>query len=266
MKIYDCLTFFNENFLVNARFEILNDYVDYFVICESQFDHSGKKKKLNFKLKNKKFENKIRYLTIKEEFPDHTDRWSSESFQREKIFNGISDASDDDLIMYSDSDEIPNPKILKNINFTYKYGIFFQKSFTYKLNIFNPYESPWEGTRICKKKFLKSFTHLRKKIISKNLKKSLWKIYYEKNIQIYKNGGWHFNNLYSPNLISKKLRVFPHSEFSTREFTNLKRIKSKINNLEDLFNRNHKYKKIRIDKTYPKFFLKNINKIKNYII
>ena len=51
-----------------------------------------------------------------------------------------------------------------------------QKFFVYKINIFNKYESPWEGTRICKKKDLKRITHLRKKILTKNLKKAFWRI------------------------------------------------------------------------------------------
>ena len=51
-KVFDCITFFDENLLTNARFEILNDVVDYFVICESNFDHKGNKKKINFELKN----------------------------------------------------------------------------------------------------------------------------------------------------------------------------------------------------------------------
>ena len=108
---------------------------------------------------------------------------------------GLKDASDNDLIMYSDSDEIPNPKIIENLSLSKKYGIFMQKFFTYKINVFNKYESPWEGTRICKKKHLKNFTHLRKKIISKNLKKSFIKIFVEKNIELLDDGGWHFNNL-----------------------------------------------------------------------
>ena len=45
-KIFDCVTFFNENLLVNARLEILKDVVDYFVICESNYDYRGHKKKL----------------------------------------------------------------------------------------------------------------------------------------------------------------------------------------------------------------------------
>ena len=47
-KIFDCITLFDENFLVNSRFEILNDVVDYFIIVESKYDHQGKKKKSKF--------------------------------------------------------------------------------------------------------------------------------------------------------------------------------------------------------------------------
>ena len=52
-KIIDCITFYNENLITNARFEILKDVVDKFIVCESMFDHSGNPKKINFKLKNK---------------------------------------------------------------------------------------------------------------------------------------------------------------------------------------------------------------------
>ena len=69
-KIYDCLTFFNENLLVNSRFEILKDVVDYFVICESKYDHKGKKKKINFRLLNTKYKDKIRHIVIEENFPN----------------------------------------------------------------------------------------------------------------------------------------------------------------------------------------------------
>ena len=58
MKIFDCITFYQENFITNIRFEILNEYVDYFVICESKFSHIGERKDLNFKLSNEKFKNK----------------------------------------------------------------------------------------------------------------------------------------------------------------------------------------------------------------
>ena len=57
-KIFDCITFFRENFITNLRFEILNAVVDYFVICESKYDHRGNTKELNFNLINPKFKKK----------------------------------------------------------------------------------------------------------------------------------------------------------------------------------------------------------------
>lgn len=57
-RLFDCITFFRENFITNIRFEILHNYVDYFVICESIYDHNGNQKNLNFKLDNKNIEKK----------------------------------------------------------------------------------------------------------------------------------------------------------------------------------------------------------------
>ncbi len=141
-----------------------------------------------------------------------------------------------------------------------------QKFFVYKMNIFNHYETPWEGSRICKKKNLKSFTFLRKKILKRNINKSFWKFNIEKDIKIINDGGWHFNNLYPVEVISKKLKVFPHQEFSSDKFSNIDIIKKKISNLEDLFNRGHQYKKIEIDDSYPEFLIKNLEKYKYYIL
>jgi len=265
-KIYDCLTFFDENFLANLRFEILNNYVDYFVICESKYDHQGNKKKLNFKLINKKFAKKIRYIVIDEQFPNPKNGWDCEKFQREKLLSGLNEANDNDYIMYSDSDEIPNPDLLKSISLRGKYGIFLQKVFVYKLNIYNSYETPWEGTRICKKKYLKSFTYLRKKILKKNLTKPFWKFFTEKKIDIFQSGGWHFNNLYTADVISEKLKASPHKEFSSIEYSSVDRIREKISNLEDLYKRGHKYNKVDIDKSYPNFILKNLNLMSDYIL
>tara|TARA_B100001093_G_C26594682_1_gene913137 strand:- start:1 stop:810 length:810 start_codon:yes stop_codon:yes gene_type:complete len=265
-KIFDCITFFDENFLTNLRIEILNEVVDYFVICESKYDHKGLKKKINFRLTNSKFKNKIRHIIINEQFPNFKNGWENEKYQREKIFDGIFDANKEDYIIFSDSDEIPNPKKLKNLDLKKKFGIFFQKFYVYKLNIYNKHETPWEGTRICKKKDLKNFTYLRKKILQKNISKSSLKFYIEKNIQVIKNGGWHFNNLYSPKQISKKIRTFQHTEFNKKTFTNIKTISQKIKNLEDLYNRSHKYKKVKIDKSYPEFLQKNKHKMIKYIL
>ena len=264
-KIFDCITFFNENLLTNARFEILKDVVDYFVVCESQFDYRGKKKKINFKLINNEFKDRVRHLVLTDRFPNIKDLWKSEEYQREAIFRSLKDANSDDLIMYSDSDEIPNPEVFKKNFFFKKYGIFMMNMYVYKINLYNQYESPWEGTRICKKKNLNSFSFLRKKILAKNLKKPLWRFFIEKDIQIIKDGGWHFNNLYTPSIISKKLKTFPHIEYSNREFSSITAIKNKIKCHIDLFNRGHAYKILKLDRSYPKYILKNQKLFKNYL-
>ena len=265
-KIFDCITFFNENFLTNLRFEILSEVVDYFIVCESRYDHKGNSKPINFSLINKKFEKKVRHLIIEDQFPKPDDGWAAESYQRERIFDGIKDSNNEDYIIFSDSDEIPNPNIIKNLELTKKFGIFLQKFYVYKLNIYNQYETPWEGSRICQKKNLKTFTHLRKKILKKNIDKPFWKFTTEKKIELFNEGGWHFNNLYSPNDISKKLKTFPHKEFNSEEYSNVKTIIQKMKNLEDLFGRNHKYKKVDIDSSYPEIIYKNKENFQKFIL
>jgi beta-1,4-mannosyl-glycoprotein beta-1,4-N-acetylglucosaminyltransferase len=264
-KIFDCITFFRENLVTNLRFDILNDFVDYFIVCESLYDHRGNKKKINFKLNNKKLKNKIIHIVIKEKF-NATDPWKAQAFQREYIFKGIKYADDNDYIMFSDPDEIPNPAILKKLILKKKYGIFMQSSFCYKFNLFNKYETPWEGTRICKKKNLTSINYMRQKILLKNLKYSFWRLDKNKDIQIINNGGWHFNNIFSPKDISIKLKTFAHTEFSDPEFSSEKVIKEKINKKIDLYNRGWSFKKVNLNKTFPKYIVKKLNKFSDLIL
>ena len=116
-KIYDCITFYNENLQVKLRLNILNDYVDKFVICESIYDHKGKKKNLNFKIEEyKKFKDKIIYLVLDTQFPDITDPWVTQAYQREFLLKGLNFVDPEDYIMFSDPDEIPTPELLININ------------------------------------------------------------------------------------------------------------------------------------------------------
>lgn len=267
MKIFDCITFFRENFITNIRFEILKNCVDYFIICESIYDHRGKKKKLNFKLLNKNLKNKVIYTVKKDKFLESNTLWQNQAAQREYLKRFVFNYSDnDDLIMFSDPDEIPNPNVLKNFKLNKKYGIFMQKSFCYKFNLFNSHESPWEGTRVCLKKNLKSIDFMRQKVLKKNLKYSFFRLDKERSIQIIDNGGWHFNNLMPAAEIAKKLKTFAHSEFRDKKFSSIKVIKKKIENKEDLFERDHFYAKIKIDKTFPEYIFKNKSNLKKFIL
>jgi len=266
-KIYDCITFFNENFQVNLRFNILYNYVDKFVVCESRFDHKGKPKELNFKIeKFNNFRDKIIYIVLESQFPDISDPWKTQAYQREYMLENLNEASPDDYIFFSDPDEIPKPETLANFELKKKYGIFLQDCFNYKFNLFNPFELSWEGIRFEKKKNLRSIDFMRQKVRIKNLQYGIFRFDKEKNIQIFDKAGWHFNNIMTPDEISKKLKTFAHTEFSKEEFSSPKIIESKILKKIDLFNRGHQYKVIDLDNSFPDFLLKNYRTYKDFIL
>jgi len=264
-KIFDCVTFFDNNFMFDLRYNILKDVVDFFIVCESNYDHKGNKKKINF-IRDKNFnQDKIKYFVLEKPFPKNTNTWENQAIQREYLLSCTDLAEQEDYIFFSDPDEIPKPEILINFELKKKYGIFMQKCFNYKFNLYNSYESPWEGTRVCKKKNLKSIDFMRQKIKSKNLKYNFLRIDKEKSIELFNEAGWHFNNIFSVEEISLKLKTFAHTEFMNSKYSSISVIREKIEKKIDLFERGHSYKSMKIDNTYPKYLIENIDKYKKWI-
>jgi len=256
-KIYDCVTFFDNNLMFDLRYNILKNVVDFFVICESKFDHQGNEKKINFINKKNYDSKKIKYYILETPFPKNNNAWQNQELQREFLLESLKNVNPDDYIFFSDPDEIPRPELLIDFSLKKKFGIFLQRCFNYKLNLFNPYESPWEGTRVAKKKYLKSIDFMRQKIKSKNLNYSFLRFDKEKSVELFNEGGWHFNNVMDPKEISLKLKTFAHSEFSDPKFSDEQIIQDKIRRQLDLFDRGHKYFKIEIDKSFPQFIIDN---------
>ena len=194
MAIFDCFQYFNEEHIADLRFNILNKYVDYFVIVESTVDHQGKPKKLQFDInKFQKFKKKINYIIVDDtpdeiKKPHHGGESLVEQHQRNSLMKGLKNAHDEDLIILSDVDEIPDLKKLNLFN-KKNYAVFLQKMFMYKLNLLNLNENDWHGSKICLKKNLKSPQWLRD-LKFKNY--PFWRIDKPRNIQIIHNGGWHF--------------------------------------------------------------------------
>ena len=169
MKIFDCFMYFDEEIVLDLRLNTLNEYVDYFVIVESSFTHKGEKRNLMFNhQKFSKFKNKIIYLVYDEE-PENikkvlnTDNESEKSIkyilnatyrengQRNFISKGIINADDNDLILVSDVDEIPNLENFDVNGIREKIILFKQEMFYYKFNLKLP-NLIWTGTKGCKKK------------------------------------------------------------------------------------------------------------------
>ena len=269
MAIYDCFQFFDEEHILDLRLNILNEFVDFFVFVESTTDHQGKEKKLNFDSKKfKKFNNKIIYIVVDDTAEaikkSHIGGESLvEQHQRNSIMRGLKNCRDDDLIILSDVDEIPDPKKINLFDKKSKYAVFSQKMFNYKINLLNETENNWHGSKICLKKDLKSPQWLRN---LKFKKYPFWRIDKLRNLQIIENGGWHFSYLQSPENILKKIKSFAHGEFNKADFANLKNIKEKINMGKDIFDRRISYKKVQIDDMFPKYIVDNKEKLKEWII
>ena len=132
--------------------------------------------------------------------------------------------------------------------------------------MYNKYESPWEGTRICHFKNLSSVDYLRQKILSKNLSSPFWKFYKNKSIELIDNGGWHFNSLFTPEDIPLKLKTFAHDEFSNPIYSDVEVIRKNILEKKDLFKRGWNYQKIELDETFPSHIYKNKKLFKEWIV
>jgi len=230
MKIFDCFQFFDENMMLNLRLNILNQHVHKFIIVENAYMHSGKKKDPVFNIKNfTKFKDKIIYILV-DRLPEELydidkiknvddvgnriidNTLKIEHAQRNTIAQGLSEAKDEDLVIISDVDEIPNLEEIDFKKIQKKIIHFKQKMFYYKFNL--KYGSvPWFGSRACLKKNLISPQWLRD---TKSRKYPLWRIdtFFSKskynNIEYVENGGWHFVNIKSPEEIEKKLKNFGH--------------------------------------------------------
>ena len=227
MNIYDCFMYFDEDLLLDLRLNILQKYVKKFIITESTFLHSGKTKKLNFDIKKfTKFKDKIEYIVV-DKLPDGIEKINPdddielrnkkildnslkrENNQRNQLLQGLKNVNDEDLILSSDLDEIPN---FQNFKFNNKIVLFEQNVFYYKFNLMQP-NFKWIGTRACRKKDLYGFQWLRN---IKNKSYPFWRIdtFFSKkrymNVGIIKNGGWHFTSIKKPKDIFYKLSNFMH--------------------------------------------------------
>ena len=290
MKIIDCTTYYSEDLMLDIRFNILNEFVDKFIIVESKFSHSGEQKKLNFDInKFQKFKDKIEYLIIENEPDGIIENIENSSEIKRKnsllrieqsydfIMNALDDVDDNDLVCLSDNDEIPNfnSEYFKKSN--NDIFIFKQLFFYYKFNLF--YDLiPWYGTKACRKKKLLSFSWLRN---LKNKKYPFWRLdtlfsnLKHMNLQIVEDGGWHFTNIKTAKDIYTKLSNFGHhNEFDVSGISVediQKCIDNKIVNydhkadksLEKKYNANYKLKVVD-DKILPNYLVKNKNKFKEW--
>ena len=292
MKIFDCTTFYNEKLLMEIRFNILNKHVHKFVVVESKYSHSGNKKKLNFNINDfPDFKNKIEYIVINDEPNDlikDEEKLKLQYYKRlnsikrvEQSYNymmlGVESANNNDLILLSDNDEIPNLNSIIFRESKTDYFIFKQLFFYYKFNLLYD-RVKWFGTKGCKKSKLKNFSQIRN---LKNKKYPFWRLdtlisdTKQIDLTIVKDGGWHFTNLKTaPDLFEKFMNFGHHDEFEEIKMS-VADLENKIKNKEVFYNHlldksdkkkwhdSYKLKKIN-QVLLPNFLIKNYNKYQEW--
>ena len=287
--------FFDEEMLLDLRLNIMDKYVDKFIITEATYTHNGSKKKLNFNINNfKKFKDKITYIVVDEPPPnllEIDDNDSSDSrgkklilngmardyFQRESLSKGLKNLSDDDFIIISDLDEIPNLDGLNLEKIKNKIVVFNQKIFYYKLNLFYD-EFNWYGSKACRKKNFLSPQWLRN-IKSKKYPKWRLDLLFSKkkytNLFYVENGGWHFTCIRSAKDLEKKLLNFAHHYEFEKSGLKVDDIKKMINEKRVLYDHNidqkgykwsGKVKLKRLDiNLLPNYLSLNLSKYKEWL-
>ncbi len=241
--------FFDEEMLLDLRLNIMDKYVDKFVITEASYMHNGKSKELLFDInKFSKFKDKIIYIPVKEQphdlikiNPEDSEDtkgnksvlngYKRDNYQRQMAANALSDIEQNDWVIINDIDEIPNLKKINLNKISNKLVIFKQKMFYYKFNLLYP-DTYWFGSRACKKKYLISPQWLRD---VKHKKYPLWRldIFFSKkkfnNIFYVNDGGWHFTNIKSPEDIQKKFLNYTHHYEYEESGLNVEDVRKKIN-------------------------------------
>jgi len=271
MKIFDCFMYFDEEQVLDLRLNVLYQNVDYFVIVESTYNHKGEKRNLLFNSqKFEKFNDKIIYL-VYDKIPQlvepikETDNEKEkdgkyimnalyrENAQRDFILEGLKSAKKDDLILISDVDEIPKLSSVNLNQIKNEIILFKQDMFYYKYNLSLP-NFKWTGTKAVKRKNLVSPQWLRN---VKDRKYPFYRIdtfFSDKkyiDIKIINDGGWHFSNIKSPEMIEHKLRSYLHH----REFD---QVSLSIEEINELVKKKQAIYDLRVDK--------RVNKVGNGVI
>jgi hypothetical protein len=263
MKVIDAFIFYNEIEILKYRLEYLNDSVDMFVLVEARLTFTGKPKELYYE-KNKhlfeEYNHKILHVVVdmKDFMDEKISPWDREKYQRNYIKNGLEqlNLNDEDIIILSDTDEIPNVNAIeyvKNFNYNNCNCIFMleQDFYYYNLNTIATNNYKWYFSKIG---FFKDF--------KKNEMEEIRHKKTNNNYEVINNGGWHFSYFGSPEFIKNKIMNFSHQEFANETYTNREHINYCINNNKDLFNRDYihfRYISFEENKNLPKDYQKLVS-------
>lgn len=268
--VYDCIPFFNELDILNLRLHILDPYVDKFIIEEATVTFSGEAKELCFEKNKEMFQEflpKIEYIVV-DNSPVDTTTHLRDKFQKNALKKGLVNAGDDDMIILSDVDEIPNPKVIQELKEHFdpnKVYHLAQRMFYCFINMeevsgnllsitgeFPGVERKmWLGTKIFAKRSIPQdgIIQLREASVT------------APNAVRVSNGGWHFGymgSLHEANVskrIGEKVVAAAHQEYNKQDI--LAEAKYRLMLGEDMFGRNARFERVEVDESYPEYLLQH---------
>lgn len=220
-KTYDCFMFFNELDLLEARFNILDPYVDHFVLCESRQTFSGREKPLHFLENNERFAKwlpKVVHLVAPEK--NCSDSFERAFHQKEFLKTGLKDADDSDLVFYGDLDEIWQPPFMASTIYMPYDRVYNLRQLNYCYYLNNRSSEEWVGTIVGRWGVIKN---------------GLLRDFRANHEHVLDCGGWHFTNMGGPDQIRLKLASYDHQEFNNEDIRT--DIEHKIENGEDYVGR-----------------------------
>lgn len=250
-KIFDCFLFFNEFELLKVRLEYLYEYVDYFVITESNLTQAGWQKPLYYNENKhlfKKWEDKIIHNVVDfvpddfskrtsdsninkildicsryTHYPHDVWRYENETFQRECILLPlINRCNENDVVLISDLDEFPKRELINTLTFDNNHINFHNSMRQYYINV-EKINEDWIGTFACKWKYLS--------VLDKGL--NGLRMAKRTQGQTLQNAGWHFTFLGGPEKVKEKIRAYGHQEFNNEYI--LSNVEQRIASNQDIF-------------------------------
>ena len=268
--VIDCIPFFNELDILKLRLHILDPLVDRFVIEEATHTFSGLPKDLCFEKNREMFEEflpKITYLVV-DNSPKEISTHERDKFQKNALAKALTDASDEDVLILSDVDEIPNPAVLQELVKRFdpdKIYHLAQRNFYCYLNMeeisgnllsitgeFPGVERRmWLGTKVFAKKIIPESGIIDLREISPEDPRS---------VRIA-DGGWHFGYMVSchetdvSRRVGTKVVAAAHQEYNTEDV--LAEVKDRLILGEDIFGRNAVFQWAVVDESYPQYLLEH---------
>ena len=268
--VIDCIPFFNELDILKLRLHILDPLVDRFVIEEATHTFSGLPKDLCFEKNREMFEEflpKITYLVV-DNSPEKISTHERDKFQKNALAKALTDASDEDVLILSDVDEIPNPAVLQELVKRFdpdKIYHLAQRNFYCYLNMeevsgnllsitgeFPGVERRmWLGTKVFAKKNIPESGIIDLREISPEDPRSVR----------VADGGWHFSYMGGgkdesvEDRVKYKIKSAAHQEYNTEDV--LAEVKDRLILGEDIFGRNAVFQWAVVDESYPQYLLEH---------